>query len=80
MNKETLSNAFTRYQEQGIMMSRRHATPKPWSEVALSPDYVPERIDGVLSPHGRLWALMERIGKFRMEGKNRRDSATGKRS
>jgi len=27
-------------------------------------------------PHGRLWDLVETIGRFRREGKNRRDNAT----
>lgn len=78
MNKETLSSAFTRYQEQKVMLTRTHNSPKRWSEVALAESYIPERVDGMLAPRGKLWELVERIGKFRMEGKNRRDSATGK--
>ncbi|KAI8993177.1 hypothetical protein BDB01DRAFT_775443 [Pilobolus umbonatus] len=76
VNKETLSNAFIRYEEQNILLKRRHPTPKPWSEVAISADYVPQRQNGVLIPRGNLWELVERIGGFRREGKNRRDNAT----
>ncbi|KAI7891829.1 putative acyltransferase [Mucor mucedo] len=76
VNKETLSNAFTRYEEQHILLKRRHTTPKTWSEVAVSPAYTPERQNGILIPRGHLWELVERIGKFRREGKNRRDNAT----
>ncbi|RCH90268.1 hypothetical protein CU098_003351 [Rhizopus stolonifer] len=76
VNKETLSNAFMRYQEQNILLKKRHNSPKPWSEVAISPDYTPERQNGVLIPRGHLWELVERIGRFRREGKNRRDNAT----
>lgn len=78
VNKETLSNAFMRYEEQHILLKKRHLNPKSWSEVAVSPDYTPERQNGVLIPRGHLWELVERIGKFRREGKNRRDNATGK--
>ncbi|KAI7850552.1 putative acyltransferase [Circinella umbellata] len=76
VNKETLNTAFTRYQEQGIMLLTRHNTPKPWSEISLTEQYVPQREDGILVPKGPLWELVEHIGRFRMEGKNRRDSAT----
>ncbi|GAA5798730.1 glycerol-3-phosphate acyltransferase [Helicostylum pulchrum] len=76
VNKETLSNAFTRYEEKNILLKRRHPGPKPWSEVAVSSDYTPERQNGILIPRGHLWELVERIGRFRREGKNRRDNAT----
>ncbi|KAL0095889.1 acyltransferase [Phycomyces blakesleeanus] len=76
VNKETLNQAFTRYQEKNILLKRRQGSPKPVSEVALSLDYTPDRVNGVLSPRGHLWELVERIGKFRREGKNRRDNAT----
>ncbi|KAI9278119.1 hypothetical protein BY458DRAFT_538806 [Sporodiniella umbellata] len=76
VNKETLSNTLTRYEEKGIILKRRHNHPKSWSEISLSPDYVPERLNGVLIPRGHLWELVERIGIYRREGKNRRDNAT----
>jgi hypothetical protein len=80
VNKETLSNALTRYEDQKIVLKRRHHAPKIWSEVAINPDYTPERQNGVLIPRGHLWELVEHIGKFRREGKNRRDNATGKKA
>ncbi|ORX51323.1 acyltransferase-domain-containing protein, partial [Hesseltinella vesiculosa] len=76
VNKETLSNALIRFQDQGIIVKRRHATPKSWSEITLHEDYYPQRQNGMLVPSGHLWELVERIGKFRREGKNRRDNAT----
>ncbi|CEG66153.1 hypothetical protein RMATCC62417_02786 [Rhizopus microsporus] len=76
VNKETLNSAFTRYEQMHILLKRRHQQPKPWSEVAISSDYVPSRQNGVLVPRGHLWELVERIGTFRREGKNRRDNAT----
>lgn len=77
VNKETLSTAFNRYQEQDIITIQRHPTPKSWIEISLTDHYVPERVNGMLMPQGALWDLADRIGKFRMEGKNRRDSQTG---
>lgn len=76
VNKETLSNAFVRYEEQDILLKKRHSNPKPWSEVAISPAYTPERQNGILMPRGHLWELVDHIGRFRREGKNRRDNAT----
>ncbi|KAM3584515.1 hypothetical protein VKS41_003325 [Umbelopsis sp. WA50703] len=77
VNKETVKNAFSRYIEQNILLNRRFKTGKVTSEVALHPDYVPVRgPDGAILPQGRLWGLVERIGNFRREGKNRRDNAT----
>jgi len=77
VNKETLKNAFSRYIEQGLLLNRRFKTGKVTSEFALSPDCIPQRgDDGAILPQGRLWQLVERIGKCRREGKNRRDNAT----
>lgn len=39
--------------------------------------YIPDRYSSVLVPRGRLWDLAEHLGKFRREGKNRRDNAAG---
>ncbi|KAI8071456.1 hypothetical protein BC940DRAFT_294491 [Gongronella butleri] len=76
VNKETLASAMTRFEEQGIIIKRRHTSPKSWSEISLHEDYYPQRQNGLLLPSGQLWALVERIGTFRREGKNRRDNAT----
>ena len=77
VNKETLAIAFSRYEQQEILLRNRYKSPKVWSEIALDANYIPERYNGVLVPDGPLWCLAERIGKFRREGKNRRDNAAG---
>ncbi|KAI8150346.1 acyltransferase-domain-containing protein [Fennellomyces sp. T-0311] len=80
VNKETIAIAFNRYEQQGILLRNHYKQPKVWSEVALDADYIPERYNSVLVPNGNLWCLAERIGKFRREGKNRRDNAAGMKS
>ncbi|CDR42043.1 RHTO0S06e09098g1_1 [Rhodotorula toruloides] len=45
--------------------------------MALHPDWVPRRqADGTIAPQGRLWEFVDRLSKFRREGKNRRDNKT----
>lgn len=78
VNKETISMAMSRFEEKGVITKQRHSYPKQWSEIKLNEDYKPQRVNGILTPRGHLWELVERIGKFRREGKNRRDNATGK--
>jgi len=74
-----MKNAFSRYIEQGILLNRKFKTGKVTSEVALNPEYIPKRgSDGTILPEGQVWDLVERIGKCRREGKNRRDNATGR--
>ncbi|CDH56283.1 glycerol-3-phosphate acyltransferase protein [Lichtheimia corymbifera JMRC:FSU:9682] len=75
VNKETVSTAFSRFQQSGILLVKQYKEPKPWSEVALDVKYIPDRYSSVLVPRGRLWDLAEHLGKFRREGKNRRDNA-----
>lgn len=77
MNKETISTAFNRFRQSGILLVKQYKEPKPWSEVALDVKYIPDRYSSVLVPRGRLWDLAEHLGKFRREGKNRRDNAAG---
>lgn len=74
INKETLMNAFTHLKETGILLSR--PSPRP-AKIALNPKLCPLRgpQDEIL-PQGPLWTLVEHIGSFRREGKNRRDNAT----
>ncbi|CAG8590188.1 6313_t:CDS:10 [Funneliformis mosseae] len=77
INKETLKNAFIRLEEVGLIMVKRSRNTKVMPTVALHPDYVPTRnSEGAIETKGKLWDLVERIGKFRREGKNRRDNAT----
>ncbi|GAA5992372.1 hypothetical protein JCM10908_000451 [Rhodotorula pacifica] len=45
--------------------------------MALHPDWVPERNqDGSIAPRGKLWEFVDRLSRFRREGKNRRDNKT----
>ncbi|KAI9265280.1 putative acyltransferase [Phascolomyces articulosus] len=75
VNKETITNAFHRFEQEGVLLRNQYSQLKDsWSEVGLNIDYIPERYNGVLVPRGRLWELAELIGKFRREGKNRRDN------
>ncbi len=77
INKETLKNAFIKLEEVGLIMVKRSRSTKVMPTIALHPDYVPTRnSEGAIEPKGKLWDLVERIGKFRREGKNRRDNAT----
>ncbi|CAI2170937.1 2421_t:CDS:10 [Funneliformis geosporum] len=77
INKETLKNAFIRLEEVGLIMVKRSRNTKVMPTIALHSDYVPTRnSEGAIETKGKLWDLVERIGKFRREGKNRRDNAT----
>ncbi|CAG8484079.1 7131_t:CDS:10 [Paraglomus brasilianum] len=77
VNKETLKNAFIRLEELNIILVKRSRNTKILPTIALSPEYVPTRnAQGAIEPKGKLWDLVEQIGKFRREGKNRRDNAT----
>jgi 1-acyl-sn-glycerol-3-phosphate acyltransferase len=88
--KETLKNAIYRLVEMGVLTSRKGLLPgaapteKPVRLLSLSKDWVPEFALPLLSlnrapqedpkPEGRLWSLVERIGRYRREGKQRRDN------
>ncbi|KAL1917548.1 uncharacterized protein VTP21DRAFT_3941 [Calcarisporiella thermophila] len=74
INKETLKNAFDHLEQQRIIMVRRSRSNTESTAVALHPSYIPRRrSDGTIIPEGLLWELIERIGRFRREGKSRRD-------
>ncbi|RUS24821.1 hypothetical protein BC938DRAFT_473025 [Jimgerdemannia flammicorona] len=76
VNKETLKNAFIRLEEQRIIMVRRAGLNRESHQWALHPAWAPERRNEQVVPAGKLWDMVERIGGFRREGKNRRDNAT----
>lgn len=78
INTEAIRNAYSRYQEEGIIRVSRQGVAKGSLLVQVAPDYMPERdVDsGTLQPKGRLWELIGRISEHRREGKNRRDPAT----
>jgi len=77
VNKETLKNAFQRFQEDGIILTRQSKTGKSPPVLKLSPEWTPRRDphNGEVVPGGRLWDYVESIAISRREGKNRRDSA-----
>ncbi|CAG8571791.1 16329_t:CDS:10, partial [Dentiscutata heterogama] len=77
VNKETLKNAFTHFENAGVIMVKRSRNVKTQPTIALAPKFIPTRnSDGIIEAKGELWNLVEKIGKFRREGKNRRDNAT----
>ncbi|KAF9974420.1 hypothetical protein BGZ73_002188 [Actinomortierella ambigua] len=77
VNMETLKNGFNRLSDYGILVVQKAKNAKERSKVALHPDFLPTRgPDGRVESSGALWDLVEHIGTFRREGKNRRDNAT----
>lgn len=73
VNKEALKNAYTRFQEEGIIVVGKGKDTKAGPIVKLAEDWLPERNSITL---GRLWSFIESISQCRREGKNRRDGAT----
>ncbi|KAG0018533.1 hypothetical protein BGZ81_010189 [Podila clonocystis] len=77
VNMETLKNGFSRLADYGILVVKKPTNAKERTKVALHPDFMPSRsADGQVIASGALWDLVEHIGMFRREGKNRRDNAT----
>jgi len=88
--KETLKNAVYRLVEMGVLTARRGVPPgggpndKPVKLLSISKDWIPQNPLPPLSrtgsepdvppPQGKLWSLVERIGRYRREGKQRRDN------
>ena len=71
VNQATLSNAFLRLVEAGVLLTRKSDTNV--NLMALHPDWLPTRTeDGGISPSGKLWDFLSRLSAFRREGKNRR--------
>ncbi|KAK8043051.1 glycerol-3-phosphate acyltransferase [Apiospora phragmitis] len=79
VNKETLKNAYSRFEEEGILyvVKSKDAKTNP-PRLRISHDWMPARdpTTGYLLPTGRLWEFTEKIASSRREGKNRRDGAT----
>lgn len=78
INKEALKNAFTRFQEEGIILVSKAKDSKAGPSVRIAPDWLPRRDSetGKIRPEGKLWDFIERVAQHRREGKNRRDAAT----
>ena len=77
VNKEALKNAYSRFQEEGIILVSKSKDSKSPTMVRLAPEWTPERdaTSGELKASGRLWDFIESIALHRREGKNRRDGA-----
>lgn len=78
VNKETLKNAWTRFEEEGIVTVVKSKNSKLPPRAKLSPDWTPRRNPetGMIVAEGRLWDFIEKIAQSRREGKNRKDGAT----
>jgi 1-acyl-sn-glycerol-3-phosphate acyltransferase len=77
VNKEALRNAYTRQEEEGIVLVSRVKEGKAQPKVRLAPEWMPVRDEqGRLKAEGPLWEFCEKISMGRREGKNRRDGAT----
>jgi hypothetical protein len=80
VNKETLKNAYQRFEEEGIILvaKSKEKDSKVAPTVRLSPMWTPKRDvrTGRVLNSGRLWDFTEMIAQSRREGKNRRDGAT----
>jgi glycerol-3-phosphate O-acyltransferase len=84
INKEALKNAFSKFQEEGIILVRKlseqERKDKVPQKVRISPDWLPARdMEGVVKSEGKLWDFIANIGQYRREGKNRRDGNTVER-
>ncbi|KAF2121583.1 glycerol-3-phosphate acyltransferas-like protein [Lophiotrema nucula] len=79
VNKETLKNAYTRFEEDGIVLvTKPSKESKARSTIKLSEEWTPQRSpkNGDIVASGPLWTFAEQISASRREGKNRRDGAT----
>ncbi len=78
VNKEALKNAYSRFQEEGIILVAKGTDAKNKPTLRLAPEWRPERdtATGELRASGHLWDFIEKIAQHRREGKNRRDEAT----
>ncbi|KAI9821796.1 MAG: hypothetical protein M1827_002377 [Pycnora praestabilis] len=78
VNKETLKNAYQRFEEEGIILIIKSKDSRVPSKLRLAPEWQPSRhsLTGTIAAEGRLWDFTERIAQSRREGKNRRDGAT----
>ncbi|KAG6004264.1 hypothetical protein E4U21_001276 [Claviceps maximensis] len=78
VNKETLKNSYTRFQEDQIVHVVKSKDPKIPPRLRLDAEWRPSRdpSTGALLAEGPLWDFTEKIASSRREGKNRRDGAT----
>ena len=70
VNKETLKNAFQRFEEEGVLLVAKSKESKVPPTTKLSPSWRPnrDRSTGSLTPGGKLWDFTEMIALSRREG------------
>ncbi|KAF1992855.1 acyltransferase-domain-containing protein [Amniculicola lignicola CBS 123094] len=78
VNKESLKNAYQRFEEEGMVVVSRSQDSKIPSTIRLADSWAPARSPkkGRIVAEGSLWTFAEKISLSRREGKNRRDGAT----
>ena len=78
VNKETLKNAYQRFEEEGMILVTKARHSKTPPTLKLAPEWTPRRDPktGAIVPKGRFWDFLEMISMSRREGKNRRDGVT----
>ncbi|KAH9882115.1 hypothetical protein J1614_001287 [Plenodomus biglobosus] len=76
VNKETLKNSYTRFEEEGMIIVTKSKDSKGAAAIKLADEWVPARGTNGIVADGPLWRFAERISSSRREGKNRRDGAT----
>jgi hypothetical protein len=70
VNKETLKNAYSRFEEEGIILVARTKEAKAPTTMRLAPEWTPERNSetGEIVQQGRLWNFAELVAKSRRDG------------
>ena len=76
VNKETLKNSYTRFEEEGMIIVAKSKDAKTPTTIRLADEWTPVRGAKGIIADGPLWRFAERISASRREGKNRRDGAT----
>lgn len=90
INAATLSQAFGRMEELGLVLRKKSDSAKPIPLIAISPDYKPiyttsprasaSAPQGSVPQEGsKLWEFLEHLSAFRREGKERREILLGER-
>lgn len=70
VNKETLKNAYQRFEEEGIISVSKNAETPSAPSIKLAAAWIPRRdtTTGTIVPEGKLWDFIEMIAKSRREG------------
>ena len=70
VNKETLKNAYQRYEEEGMILVAKSKDSRIPSTLRLADEWTPTRCpkSGRILAQGKLWAFSELISLSRREG------------